>query len=88
MNIIKQITTASVMFALTITCAAVAQADPKNCPVDNGISTRIGPTGFIEVFEYGIFASFREDDQIITVANAAELCSLGVEFQQTAEYSR
>ena len=70
MNTIKQLITASAVFAFTITCASVAQAAAKNCPADNGITTKIGPTGFIEILEYGIFASFFEDDQIITVANA------------------
>lgn len=49
-------------------CPAEGTTATNSSPVT--ITSRIGPTGFIEILEYGIFASFYEDDQIITASNA------------------
>ena len=69
----RNLMAASLLFTVTATSAVADDLVAKSCPVEDGrvtINSRVGPTGFIEILQYGIFASFREDDQIITASNA------------------
>ncbi len=75
MKTIKYLLTLNAVFLITVTTGFAAgllgqspQATAKKTKTT--ITTRVGPTAFIEILEYGFFAQFYEDDQILTDAKA------------------